>query len=52
MMLAGEDYDAAWCMRGELQFEAKGMGSGETFQKTLEALLAQCREQFPPQHAN
>ena len=44
LMLAGEDYDVAWCMRGELEFEAKGMGQGAAFQTTMERLLAECRE--------
>lgn len=44
LMLAGEDYHVAWCMRGELEVEARGMGSGAEFQRTLERLLARCRE--------
>jgi hypothetical protein len=44
LLLAGEDYEVAWCMRGELEFEAKGMGQGVAFQKTMERLLAECRE--------
>jgi hypothetical protein len=46
LMLAGEDYDVAWCMRGELEFEAKGIGHGVEFQKTMERLLAECREAY------
>jgi hypothetical protein len=44
LLLAGEDYEVAWCMRGELELEAKGMGQGVAFQKTMERLLAECRE--------
>ncbi|MEX2126074.1 MAG: hypothetical protein WD795_19445 [Woeseia sp.] len=44
LLLAGEDYEVAWCMRGELVFEAKGMGQGVEFQRTMERLLAACRE--------
>jgi hypothetical protein len=47
LMLAGEEYDVAWCMRGELEVEARGMGQGADFQKTLERLLAECRETYP-----
>lgn len=43
LMLAGEDYDVAWCMRGELELEARGMGQGAGFQRTLERLLDHCR---------
>lgn len=48
LMLAGEAYDVAWCMRGELEVAARGMGSGAEFQRTMERLLAQCRETYPP----
>lgn len=44
LMLAGEDYHVAWCMRGELETEARGMGNGVEFQRTLERLLAGCRK--------
>ena len=47
LLLAGEDYEVAWCMRGELDFEARGMGTGEDFQRTLESLLASCRAGQP-----
>jgi len=43
LLLAGEDYHVAWCMRGELEIEARGMGQGAEFQKTMERLLEQCR---------
>lgn len=46
LMLAGEGYDVAWCMRGELEIEARGMGQGAEFQRTMEGLLDQCRETY------
>ena len=42
-MLAEEDYDVAWCMKVELEYEAKGMGTGADFHRTMEALLEKCR---------
>ncbi|MFQ5983549.1 MAG: hypothetical protein ACE5KS_09270 [Woeseiaceae bacterium] len=45
LMLAGEDYHVAWCMKAELEYEAKGMGTGADFQRTMEALLEKCREE-------
>lgn len=47
LLLAGEGYEVAWCMRGELDVEARGMGTGEDFQRTLERLLAACRAGQP-----
>jgi malonyl CoA-acyl carrier protein transacylase len=44
LLLAGEEYEVAWCMRGELVHEAKGMGQGAEFQKTMERLLENCRK--------
>lgn len=49
LMLAGEDYHVAWCMRGELEIEARGMGSGAEFQRTMEQLHEQCRAAHPPE---
>ncbi len=46
LLLAGEEYEVAWCMRGELVHEAKGMGQGLEFQKTMERLLEDCRETY------
>ena len=46
LLLAGEGYDVAWCMRGELEIEARGMGEGAEFQRTMERLLGQCRETY------
>ncbi|MFQ6005101.1 MAG: hypothetical protein ACE5OQ_06295 [Woeseia sp.] len=45
LMLAGEDYHVAWCMKVELEYEAKEMGTGADFQRRMEALLAKCREE-------
>ena len=44
LMLAGEEYDVAWCMKSELEYEARTLGSGSEFQKKLESLLANCRK--------
>jgi hypothetical protein len=46
LLLAGEDYDVAWCMRGELELEARGMGQGAEFQRTMERLLDGCRKSY------
>lgn len=48
LMLAGESYDVAWCMRGELEVEARAMGQGADFQRTMERLLEQCRASYAP----
>ena len=42
-MLAGTEYDVAWCVKSELAYEAANMGSGGQFQAKLEAILASCR---------
>lgn len=44
LMLAGEDYHVAWCMKSELEYEARELGSGGEFQAKLEAILDRCRE--------
>jgi hypothetical protein len=46
LMLAGESYEIAWCMKGELQYESRGMGSGADFQRRMESLLETCRREF------
>ena len=43
LMLAGVDYDTAWCVKGELDYLGRGLGSGGEFQKALDATLAGCR---------
>jgi hypothetical protein len=44
LLLRGEDYDIAWCMKSELGYEAKLLGTGGDFQKNIETLLGRCRE--------
>lgn len=44
LMLAGENYHVAWCMKSELEYEAASLGSGREFQAKLQGLLDQCRE--------
>lgn len=44
LLLRGEDYAVAWCMKSELAYEAKALGAGGDFQKKIESLLGQCRE--------
>ncbi len=51
LMLAGVDYDVAWCMKSELAFEGAAMGTGGEFQAKIEQMLLDCREQFPPRQA-
>ncbi len=48
LMLAGVDYDVAWCMKSELAYEGATMGSGGEFQDKIEQMLADCREKYPP----
>jgi hypothetical protein len=44
LLLRGEDYEIAWCMKSELGYEARSLGTGGDFQKNIEGLLARCRE--------
>lgn len=44
LMLAGEDYHVAWCMKGELEYEAAKLGTGSEFQQAMEGILTKCRE--------
>lgn len=48
LMLAGEDYDVAWCMKAELEVEAPQLGTGGEFQAGLESILQSCRDEFAP----
>ncbi len=48
LMLAGVDYDVAWCMKSELAHVGAEMGTGGEFQARMESMLAECREQYPP----
>jgi hypothetical protein len=43
LLLRGEKYGIAWCMKSELDYEAKLLGTGGEFQKRIEALLEHCR---------
>ncbi|MCH8336460.1 MAG: hypothetical protein IIC61_11290 [Proteobacteria bacterium] len=43
LMLAGVDYDVAWCMKSELAYEASAMGTGGEFQAKIEQMLVDCR---------
>jgi hypothetical protein len=51
LMLAGVDYDVAWCMKSELAFEGAAMGTGGKFQAKIEQMLVNCRAEFPPRQA-
>lgn len=44
LLLRGEDYAVAWCMKAELGYEAKTLGSGGDFQRNIEGLLSRCRK--------
>ncbi|MCH8301894.1 MAG: hypothetical protein IH912_03995 [Proteobacteria bacterium] len=46
LMLAGVDYDVAWCMKSELAYEASAMGTGGEFQAKIERMLVECREAY------
>lgn len=48
LMLAGVDYDVAWCMKADLAWEGATMGAGGEFQKKIELMLVDCREKYPP----
>lgn len=43
LMLAGEDYHVAWCMKGELEYEAARLGTGSEFQQAMDSILMKCR---------
>ena len=42
LMLAGVEYDVAWCVKGELEFEAAGLGAGGEFQANIERIFRRC----------
>lgn len=46
LLLAGEDYDVSWCMRGELAYQGKDMGLGADFQRAMENILGKCRTDY------
>jgi hypothetical protein len=43
LLLRDEQYEIAWCMKSELGYEARNLGTGEDFQRRLEGLLHKCR---------
>jgi hypothetical protein len=43
LMLAGTDYDVAWCVKSELAYEAADMGTGGEFQSKLDSIHAACK---------
>lgn len=43
LMLAGIDYDIAWCVKSELDYEGENMGTGGEFQTKLEGIHKSCR---------
>lgn len=42
LLLAGVEYDIAWCVKSELAYEAQRMGTGGEFQAKLEAIHQAC----------
>lgn len=44
LMLAGVEYDVAWCVKGELDYEADKLGAGGEFQERIEAIYRRCGE--------
>jgi hypothetical protein len=44
LMLAGVDYEVAWCMKSEVAFEGANIGTGGEFQDAMESILHRCRE--------
>jgi len=45
LLLAGTGYEAAWCVKGELAYEAADMGTGGEFQAKLERIFQTCSTQ-------
>ena len=45
LMLAGIEYDVAWCVKAELDFEAGRLGAGSEFQARLERIFTDCQEE-------
>jgi len=44
LMLSGTEYEVAWCVKSELAYEARNMGTGGTFQAKLQAIYKSCQE--------
>ncbi len=45
LMLAGVEYDVAWCVKGELDYEADELGAGSEFQSNIERIYRDCAGQ-------
>ena len=41
-MLAGTEYDVAWCVKGELAYLADSIGVGGEFQEKMQAIFDAC----------
>ena len=48
LMLAGVDYDVAWCMKSELAYAGAAIGTGGEFQARMEQMFDDCRAKYPP----
>jgi len=44
LMLAGIEYDVAWCVKGELDYAGAGLGSGSDFQENIERIFDSCND--------
>ncbi len=44
LMLAGTEYDIAWCVKAELAYEGAAMGSGGEFQAKLDGIMRNCSD--------
>ena len=42
LMLAGTEYDVAWCVKSEVADAGSAIGSGGEFQRRLERILQEC----------
>ena len=52
LLLAGTEYDIAWCVKGELAYEGDAIGTGSEFQQALETVLRKCQQAIPGRNAN
>lgn len=43
LLLAGTDYDVAWCVKSELAYEAENLGVGGEFQERLKTIHDACK---------
>ncbi|MDH3441825.1 MAG: hypothetical protein OEM63_13795 [Gammaproteobacteria bacterium] len=44
LMLAGIEYDVAWCVKGELDYAGAALGSGSDFQQNIERIFESCND--------